>query len=600
MAAVSGPRSSTAEAFLPFLRARFDYNPANGPHYQALERVREIAAAWRAECQHFYAGYALTQAVDLAWGDGDAVVACSVDAMHDFEAAVASPQTPPLVGLAALKLWGNELGMNYPGADRSDVRHALRGLYEEFAERARQLARAEASESARAGLLVRGFELETDFSGQWSARFPDFEINATATRFGPRSLILTIPSAFQLFVRAGDYVAAHSIAAECPKAFTSHGLRGWRAAVAGFVAPEQAVERFTQAAEQFAQDVYDEEHPPPGGSWSSINVDLWAKYFRARAAIAQIIRTPDGAAPLVTSAAAALNGTESGWVNPQVTCFRVLVDALTEILGGGPEIALSSAREALLQQARMSGLDQNDRLALEFLDTASDAFAEIRRAPERSLVSGRLPVALEILGRIPLVGEAVANAIRGPIGERALAEIFGREQTWIYRTVESICDEAVLRRLLLRLMQAQMPLYAQIRHGPIEYGKDIVALVDEEGRYVLRMYQVKAGDITKATWPKARDELEEMFQVPLSDVQLPRAPDEREGVLIFNGHLNAYAEPVVGGWLEEQAKDHGRSFALMHLDEILTWIVEGGLVNELRAALAELGISLVDPPQPAE
>jgi hypothetical protein len=93
------------EAFLPFLRARVAHNPAKGPDYKGLEQIGEIVAAWRAEGQHFYAGFALTQAVHLAWGDGDAVVACSVEAMQEFQAAVASPHTPPLVAMAALKAW---------------------------------------------------------------------------------------------------------------------------------------------------------------------------------------------------------------------------------------------------------------------------------------------------------------------------------------------------------------------------------------------------------------------------------------------------------------------------------------------------------------
>jgi hypothetical protein len=118
------------------------------------------------------------------------------------------------------------------------------------------------------------------------------------------------------------------------------------------------------------------------------------------------------------------------------------------------------------------------------------------------------------------VGEEIASAIQPAVGERALAmQISGQNRTWIYRTIEGIKDETVLQRLLLRLMQAQLPLYAQVRHGPIEYGKDIVALVDRDGHHILLMYQAKAGDITKANWPKARDELEEMFQVDMSAVQ---------------------------------------------------------------------------------
>jgi hypothetical protein len=243
----------------------------------------------------------------------------------------------------------------------------------------------------------------------------------------------------------------------------------------------------------------------------------------------------------------------------------------------------------LLDQARFSGLDENDQLAITFLDTAKEAFVEFRQAPARAIASGRLADALKVLRRIPLIGDEVTAAIGPAIAD---AEAFGQQRSWMQRTIGSIKDERILQRLLLRLMQGQSPppLYAQIRHGPIEYGKDIVVLVEIDGKNVLRMYQVKAGDITKAVWSKAHEELEEMFQVNMSSVQLPVEPDDRTGILIFNGHLNEYVEPVVDGWLVEQRRDHHRVFEIMHLDAIVKWILDSRLLSDLREALAELGI----------
>ena len=78
----------------------------------------------------------------------------------------------------------------------------------------------------------------------------------------------------------------------------------------------------------------------------------------------------------------------------------------------------------------------------------------------------------------------------------------------------------------------------------------------------------------------------------MSTVQLPVKPDRREGVLVFNGHINPYVEPVVEGWIKEQRDDHRRSYKTMHLDSIVRWIAEDNLVTELRQALAELGIAI--------
>src|SRR6266536_5146784 len=55
-----------------------------------------------------------------------------------------------------------------------------------------------------------------------------------------------------------------------------------------------------------------------------------------------------------------------------------------------------------------------------------------------------------------------------------------------------------------------------------------------------------------------------------------------------------YVVPVVEGWLEEQRRDHRRSFQIMHLDAIVKWIVDRRLISELREALAEFAIPLLD------
>jgi hypothetical protein len=164
--------------------------------------------------------------------------------------------------------------------------------------------------------------------------------------------------------------------------------------------------------------------------------------------------------------------------------------------------------------------------------------------------------------------------------------------TWAHRALASIDDEAVLRRVLLRLLQGTLPRYAQIRHGPIEYGKDIAALADEGGVYVLCLYQAKCGDMTMKRWREARPELEEMFLVPMSEFRLPASPQRIEGYLVTNGRANPHVEPVMEGWFKEQQRDHERNIAFMHLDALVDWVFRFRLVNELRAALAEEGIKV--------
>jgi hypothetical protein len=181
------------------------------------------------------------------------------------------------------------------------------------------------------------------------------------------------------------------------------------------------------------------------------------------------------------------------------------------------------------------------------------------------------------------------------IGHKALEVILGPHLTWIHRSLDSITDERILQKLLLRLAQARLPHYAQVRHGPLEYGKDVVALIDRDGKTVLQMYQLKAGDITMKNLPQVKEELDNIFLTDLADVQLSMQPDEREAVLFFNGHINTYAEPVVSGWLKLQRDSLKREVRIMNLDSIVRWIVGGSLINEYRAAASELGVDFQGP-----
>jgi hypothetical protein len=142
----------------------------------------------------------------------------------------------------------------------------------------------------------------------------------------------------------------------------------------------------------------------------------------------------------------------------------------------------------------------------------------------------------------------------------------------------------------LRLFQNSIPRYAQIRHGPIEYGKDIAVAAQDGDKLVLRLYQAKCGDIKKGDWNEIRPQLEEIFQVPLDSFQIPSPVHRRVGILIWNGHSEAHVEPVMQAWRNDQWTAFQREFEFMHLDDIVTYIVDSRLVSAFREALAEEGI----------
>jgi len=525
---------------------------------------------------------------------------CALSAFQEFQIAVGDPSITDLERIASLWMWNVEMGMYDWLFDPVKLRNVHRALESELAQSLVQLAKVSPDQAAREGYLIRGFHLVTDFEGTWTTEFPKFEIHGTGMSGpGTGSLLLTVQSAFQRSVSIGDYVAADNIAVKCSEAFTTHGLLGWRVAVKGLLNSSEAVERFSEAAAEFSQDVPDDARQAAGMSWSGANIHLWAKYFSARSTVAEIVRTPSMAAKLVLQAREVLDGTESGLVSPQVTCFRIVLSVLNRILSGDADIAAARAKAAFLQSSRLFGWDENEELVVEFLDHVEKAFSELRREPAMALLSTGVRDALDALGRIPLVGVEVASAIGPAVAQRTFANLLSQDHTWMYRTIESINDERVLQQLILRLIQGRRPLYAQIRHGSAEYGKDIVVLVEENNEFVLQMYQVKAGDISTSVWRTARAELEEMFLMDVPPVQLPIEPTRQEGILIFNGHLNTHVEPVVDKWIAEQKRAYGRPFRIMHLEMIVDWIMGKGLLVELRHALEELDIPVVNRHPPA-
>ncbi len=179
------------------------------------------------------------------------------------------------------------------------------------------------------------------------------------------------------------------------------------------------------------------------------------------------------------------------------------------------------------------------------------------------------------------------DALHPSIRKSAHNVLLGPLRTTVHRDLERIQDEAVLRRVLLRLLQSGLPKYAQVRHGPFEYGKDVAALVDDGGTPVLRLYQAKIGEVKKTSWPQCRDQIEEMFLVPVPKLQLPVTPARIEAFLVTNGHASPHVEPITDAWIDVQRATLGRHVEFMHIDRLAEWIVKARLITELRAALAE-------------
>ena len=564
-----------------------------GDHDNSL-LLTDIAESWLQRNNHFGAGYTSERAMKGFWGDPERMYSCWVTSLRDYETFVANQATDSiqsLAGLAKLTSLLHRMSWTFDVNTSSKFRTKSNEFRDDLAHR---LVTFFGNHPCSDSYLVKGVIVKTDLGAFWDVEYPEFEVDSSLEAFGNGILNLSIPSAFELYVRLTNYQGAQAIIDRCPKAFTTPGLRGWKSAVQGFLHPLKSPEYFFEAAEAFAQDV-----APSRGelknrqSWRSENRDLWSKYFRSRSSLASAVREPNRVRHFISEAALAVDGTEFGWHSGEVSRYRILVQTLAHLIGEQPAIEPQEARRQFEKEIQITGKEKYDSVANQLFAVAADSFKNFQQNPEVEFTSGRLRVALDSLARIPLIGPEVADAIEPEVALQAQRLFNGPVRTRIYRTLENIKDEKQLQRIILRLLQSSIPLYAQVLHGPWEYGKDIVVAQKEGDSVVLKMYQVKCGDITQPGWRSYRAQLEEMFLVPLSTLQISSDVDRREGILICNGHALPGATPVIEAWFKQQADEHDRQFSLVHIDCLVTWIVSKRLYNEFQLVLSELGIDAV-------
>jgi hypothetical protein len=557
------------------------------------DQLCRAAELWRSDGQHFSAGVCMLDACHAAWGDPNRMRQAAQIGVADLERVVAEESPTSPASIAALYKLRQAVRMvaDYFDVDKASASVRVQELAAELAERL--YVNFEHDEHAD-NYLVRGLVLVTDRDGGWEIIFPDYEVPSSVEEPGVERLLLNIPSAFHLFIANSEWQPAYEIVQCRGTAFKTSGLKGWRSVAVGNMIPAERVARFDEAADAFGADVQPDGAglQKRGGHWSSANMDLWSRYFRARARLTESIQQPENVTTLLEQARAVLVGTEAGWHSGEVSKFQVIVNMLSQMVSDPSTISAEHARSQFEREIRISGQADYDESALTFIGEAANGFAGFAQDPGSELTRNRLAIALRALERIPTIGSDIVDALRPEIGKRALHSILGPFRTWMHRALGRITDEAQLRRILLRLLQSALPRYAQIRHGPLEYGKDLVALITRGGENVLQLYQVKCGDIDMKKWRESKHELEEMFQVPLPSLQLPVQPDRIEGFLVTNGHANTFVEPSINGWLKEQITVQRRSIEFLHLDALVDWIATERLVNELRVALKDESIDV--------
>lgn len=444
---------------------------------------------------------------------------------------------------------------------------------------------AQSHPSAEA-LLVSGFQLKGCLDSHWEPVFPGFEVmvgHETISHDGTHTL--GMDSGFQSLLSLGDYDGAVRISQAHEEAFNTPGLRGWSLASSALLTGDSG--EFANASAQFDLDSYDRDGRKKESGWSGINQQLWAPYFMSRSHMAAPCATPKEAIENLRTA----NSSDLKprlWDVPQVNRYFQIIGAVCGLADRDAD-AMAAAVQSYQASLRVNLPSTFDSHVMDFLghiQTLSGvAVGEDWIKPLSQL--------LRLLDRLPIFTTGEKSNIKFALNVAVPSVLLGLEQGWEYRALTSITDERQLHRILLAIFRAEarVPLFSQIRHGPIEYGKDIVVCREDGGRRVLWMYSVKVGNVRKAAWNAVvRPQLEEIFQVSLDSPELPDRIDEQVGVLVWNDHIHPHADPLVKGWLKEQHDTFGRRYELMHIDSLVNYVTENRLGPALRKALRDEGL----------
>jgi hypothetical protein len=327
----------------------------------AYDSLCKAAELWRADGQPFSAGMAMLRAVDAAWGRPGIMLDAHRAALRDFETVVVEQPPDTAAALAALyKLWQtlNRSLWLFEEEDRETVRSRIRELESELFQR---LLTHFGNSKYADNYLVMGIVIVTNLDGEWSIQFPDYEVSYNSEQGGEETF-LNIPSAFHLSIFGCDWPTAHEIIKGRNDAFTTPGLKGWRAVTLANMSPSEAMTHFDEAANAFAADAQpdaEEIMRRPGHSWSSANQQLWAKYFYARARLIELIRNPTKVKELLGQAVGALVDPEGvRWHSVEVSKFKVLAKALFSLarIMHGSALFCTSMRPRTVDRSRWIGV----------------------------------------------------------------------------------------------------------------------------------------------------------------------------------------------------------------------------------------------------
>ncbi|WP_028590869.1 hypothetical protein [Paenibacillus massiliensis] len=148
---------------------------------------------------------------------------------------------------------------------------------------------------------------------------------------------------------------------------------------------------------------------------------------------------------------------------------------------------------------------------------------------------------------------------------------------WISEYIRSL-DENEFRRLFLEALTRKGPDYVKLTHSPIEYGRDIIAVFNDE----LNLYQLKTGNIDTKMWEKVVEpQVRKMFSVPIDDVRVDEKQLNKKGFIVFTGVINIYVDKPIKYLTEFYKEQFTWDIVFWDITSVCNFFVENKLENLL-------------------
>jgi hypothetical protein len=430
---------------------------------------------------------------------------------------------------------------------------------------------------ARAPYSIYGASLTWNLEDEWEIKFLETDIVPTSYSIGDR-FGLPLPGAFQHLVAAGDYAQALHVADAVAEGVRHPRILGWREICRAQQDDPHTAHHLRLAAQHFLTCPWpNNDHP-----WMTFESATLAPYCTARALVSEDIpSSSNGWQRLLTAVGETIPLDRAIRQYPPSHRFALVVHGLAAFLAGDRG-ALDELISSYQHELDHWGPHESDAAVPVALTAIRDSILEVIANPI-ALARGALKTSIAAIESLPArCTPAFVSKMGDTFAEVALEMAQGTTHREVLHLLKAITDERDLHRIVVELARAGASPHTKLVHGPVEYGKDVVALEEHRGKLVLRYYAIKAGDITMRNWPSLKESLEQAATVPSQDAVIAQhGPLPISVVALFNGHVNPHADPVVNAWKAEQL-GRGRDIEFVGLDALTQRVKSKGLVDFLR------------------